>query len=1285
MMLQDLIVSVLGNAAWDLFKHSWGQAEQPQQVYDCALAAAKTQFHARYGNTYGKEHDAFFDFAKVDEALFRACLCADALEIEQLVVLATEVKRPTPREAIEAFVGWLRAELQRTPYFALLFQGKEQVARLSRVAGSVEQVKVDIAALKSTPEQVTAVHQELKALRADLSAAFGPPQQTSLTQTSTIADLTLGLPSQLPRMPGLSSPLIERVYVRGLEGEVAVLDAAVRQSAEAVIDAGESLRRSGRITDAATMLSKAAAKSGLPPAARYELLCAAVNAHLTEPFDASSVQTADSLLSEVEKEFPAGKRNNALRALLCLAKGDLAGVRSAVQVLTPDSDYYRDGVIYATAAIAAQGQLAEAARFIEQIPNAKRDAKFLNVRAQLRAAQGDSSGALADINEAIRMEPNAPHYYFVRGKLAGGHTIEMARGGAVLEPTQRSTVEAAYEDFKKSVSLFEERQDSRGSADAYSLLAITTTLLRGPHEAVKVYRRAADRGVRLDSRGRANRAVTMAAAGEFQEAIDDFRAARAGLEERDVSDNFDKTLCATLVMAGEYDEARTLFAAHTEWDSESAMVCLKVVVQYPNDPRKQIEALEGLGEAMRETAAVQASLHALYLDTNDLERAEATLRKAADVESEPRLREWFQVRLAHFLDVKRGKLDEALAIYESHYFSKQHRDFLRRYLAALLRARRLRRLAEIEDEVLADNFDDPLILDALGVYNLNLKNYPQAKKLYAQLCEIEPKSPGSRARLAICLDAEGDTESAIAQLHRAISANPADASLCAALHHDLASILFRTQRYREALAAEYTALEKNPQEPAYYLHYFGYFVARQEELDPVKDSDFIRRFQEVGEEYLQRFPQEEGLQRLTGTPEELARAMEEVLQRSAESGQAALGAYSSTPMPIHAFARILGRTEYESWQSLVGSENRFRYWGAESVQEQLAAFEKANKVALHSSALFFFAATNTLANLARSGKQLVYAQALYEDLQQTLGRLLLRRKAKGVVAAVEGRLHFTEVPADAWTYHIEVIQRLAGFLITSCTPLPNSVEMADMPVDSLEFLGEETGCLFTTTKGISAVLLCDDSVVRMLGKHDFGVDVCTTSALLASLMNAGAIQDSDAYNSALDLLRFNYNLVPMSPAFARWAGVTSPSRDVDLVARHLVEQIQIGVPVGRCITQLLCGLAERAGEQETRAALLKAVLQRVQKLPDQQLVATVLVLALHELMPSPRARLEFLDILRGSERLPADTLGLSARIVRELAIAVAKGQLAVAPDEFRHFISSLASSEIAAILGTGVI
>ncbi len=242
-----------------------------------------------------------------------------------------------------------------------------------------------------------------------------------------------------------------------------------------------------------------------------------------------------------------------------------------------------------------------------------------------------------------------------------------------------------------------------------------------------------------------------------------------------------------------------------------------------------------------------------------------------------------------------------------------------------------------------------------------------------------------------------------------------------------------------------------------------------------------------------------------------------------------------------------------------------------------------------------------------------------------------------------------------------------------------------MPADTLEFLGEETGCVLTTAKAPSVVLLSDDSVVRMFGKHDFGVDVCTTSVLLASLMKAGVIRDSDAHDSALDLLRFNYNLVPMSPAFARWAGVNGQSQDVDRLARHLVEQIQLGVPVGRCITQLFCGLTDRVGEPETRRALLKAVLQRVQKVPDGQLTATILALALPELLPSPRARLEFLDTLRGGEPLPGDTLGLSARIVRELAIGVAKGQLSVSSDEFRDFTSSLAASEIAAILSTGVV
>lgn len=86
------------------------------------------------------------------------------------------------------------------------------------------------------------------------------------------------------------------------------------------------------------------------------------------------------------------------------------------------------------------------------------------------------------------------------------------------------------------------------------MLAITTTLLRGPHEGVGVYRRAAERGVRFDSRSRANRAIILAAAGELREAVNDFRVACPGLAD----DAFEKTFRAALVMAGEYVEARTL-------------------------------------------------------------------------------------------------------------------------------------------------------------------------------------------------------------------------------------------------------------------------------------------------------------------------------------------------------------------------------------------------------------------------------------------------------------------------------------------------------------------------------------------------------------------------------------------------------------------------------------------------------------------------------------------------------------------------------------------------------
>ena len=159
MIFGDMVLSVFGNAVWHGLQTLWPRGNTPEQLYESALKAAKARFHQEYGDRYGKPNDAFFDFEITDMALFKACVAADQLDVDAVCELAVKVNRCTPPQAVGYFVGSLRAELEKVPYFALLFQTKEQFGRVLETDENVNAVRQQLRALFELVQEVKAALQ----------------------------------------------------------------------------------------------------------------------------------------------------------------------------------------------------------------------------------------------------------------------------------------------------------------------------------------------------------------------------------------------------------------------------------------------------------------------------------------------------------------------------------------------------------------------------------------------------------------------------------------------------------------------------------------------------------------------------------------------------------------------------------------------------------------------------------------------------------------------------------------------------------------------------------------------------------------------------------------------------------------------------------------------------------------------------------------------------------------------------------------------------------------------
>jgi len=197
MIFADIITGMLGNAAWEGVKSTWGRPDKLEQAYSGAFQAAQSKFHEKFGDQYGARYDAFFDFDKVDRLLFRACLFADDLNMDALVRLAREVKPATPPEVVIGFVDLLRTELDRIPHFSWLFKNKEQFEQVSRIGGNVEEIKEAVGKLSNTPDQITEALETVQQIRNKVT----PPTQRKpfLLPQADIASFT-GRSGELERL-----------------------------------------------------------------------------------------------------------------------------------------------------------------------------------------------------------------------------------------------------------------------------------------------------------------------------------------------------------------------------------------------------------------------------------------------------------------------------------------------------------------------------------------------------------------------------------------------------------------------------------------------------------------------------------------------------------------------------------------------------------------------------------------------------------------------------------------------------------------------------------------------------------------------------------------------------------------------------------------------------------------------------------------------------------------------------------------------------------------------------
>jgi tetratricopeptide (TPR) repeat protein len=287
--------------------------------------------------------------------------------------------------------------------------------------------------------------------------------------------------------------------------------------------------------------------------------------------------------------------------------------------------------------------------------------------------------------------------------------------------------------------------------------------------------------------------------------------------------------------------------------------------------------------------------------------------------------------------------------------------------------------------------------------------------------------------------------------------------------------------------------------------------------------------------------------------EEDFRTLKELLRKKSEQVQNVEAAFKNNALPIGFFAQAIGRSEFETWSSLLHRDRpplRFQIGFVEDQQRQFDLARDSQALVIDLIALFTLQSLKLLHHLPKLFSKVHAHSSSLKAIVEEIRKLDAHPK-QGSIAYVDGRIRMTERQAGEVERCRHFLEEIRDFLKSSAVELSGELPGSSNSDATMlvEKCGEASFGPVLLAQDMRLPLFCDDSAIAGAASFVFGQKSFCSQAFLRLALSHGILTEEDYQDALITLIEQNYWFVStnentLKRLFERAGGKISDSAKV---------------------------------------------------------------------------------------------------------------------------------------------
>ena len=240
--------------------------------------------------------------------------------------------------------------------------------------------------------------------------------------------------------------------------------------------------------------------------------------------------------------------------------------------------------------------------------------------------------------------------------------------------------------------------------------------------------------------------------------------------------------------------------------------------------------------------------------------------------------------------------------------------------------------------------------------------------------------------------------------------------------------------------------------------------------------------------------------------------------------------YRTQPVPLHCFAELSGRDEFEAWQHLAGSSDlgiRCSNGRDDDLRAGMGSLGQAKNVVLDLTALYTLANLDLLSVFQTSARSYVVAQTTFDRIRHLVDRAEEERDSEGSIIGTEGgRLRMLSVSPESRDRYAVRLAALRDEVRASCriVPCPQAIELDSKRRSGLiQAIGRHNLDSMLLAAVPDTVLWTDDFLLGGIGLCEFRASRVWTQVVLFALRQEAALTQASYERAVARLVGWHYH------------------------------------------------------------------------------------------------------------------------------------------------------------------